>query len=176
MDGVVDGVQVQLLGLLGQLELTQGSAVLGVHTHLQVLLGGVGQDLAQQLSKLGGVLGLLQSGPAPVLADLREALAVSHTGHRQVHTDLGALADKVLTQTLEDLLGSALRHTDHVLSSPGALSGLLHKLLLGGLTDGAELRSGLTLVNITTDRTNKLLHANKSSSCILFCIHFWHLP
>ena len=59
MDGVVDGVQVQLLGLLGQLELTQGSAVLGVHTHLQVLLGGVGQDLAQQLSKLGGVLGLV---------------------------------------------------------------------------------------------------------------------
>ena len=71
---------------------------------------------------------------------------------------------------------SALRHADHVLSGPGALSGLLHKLLLGGLTDGAELRSGLTLVNITTDRTNKLLHANKSSSCILFCIHFWHLP
>ena len=58
MHGVVDGVQVQLLGLLGQLELAGGGAVLGVNAHLQVLLGGVGYDLAQQLGKLGGVLGL----------------------------------------------------------------------------------------------------------------------
>ena len=36
MDGVVDGVQVQLLGLLGQLKLAHGGAVLSVHTHLQV--------------------------------------------------------------------------------------------------------------------------------------------
>ena len=36
VDGVVDGVQVELLGLLGQLELAGGGAVLGVHTHLQV--------------------------------------------------------------------------------------------------------------------------------------------
>ena len=60
VDGVVDGVQIQLLGLLGQLKLAQGSAVLGIDAHLQVLLGGVGQDLAQQLSELGGVLSLFQ--------------------------------------------------------------------------------------------------------------------
>ena len=66
VDGVVDGVQVQLLGLLGQVELALGRAALGLHPHFQVLLGGVGEHLAQQLGELGGVLGLLQSGAAPV--------------------------------------------------------------------------------------------------------------
>lgn len=59
MDGVVDGVQVVLLGQLGQLELAQGGAVLGLDPHLQVLLGGVGHHVAQQLRELGGVLGLV---------------------------------------------------------------------------------------------------------------------
>ena len=58
MDGVVDGVQIVLLGQLGQLELAGSGAVLGIHTHLQVLLGAVGDHLAQQLGELGGVLGL----------------------------------------------------------------------------------------------------------------------
>ena len=66
MDGVVDGVQVVLLSQLGQLELAQGGAVLSVYAHLQVLLGGVGDDFAQELGKLGGVLGLLQAGLLPV--------------------------------------------------------------------------------------------------------------
>ena len=70
MNGVMQSVQVVLLAELGQLELAGGSAVLGVHTHLQVLLGGVGHDLAQQLGELGGVLGLLIGGLLPVQADL----------------------------------------------------------------------------------------------------------
>lgn len=57
--GVVDGVQVVLLGQLGQLELAQGGAVLSLDPHLQVLLGGVGHHVAQQLRELGGVLGLV---------------------------------------------------------------------------------------------------------------------
>ena len=36
VDGVVDGVQTQLLGLLSRLELAGGSTVLGVHAQLQV--------------------------------------------------------------------------------------------------------------------------------------------
>ena len=34
--GVVNGIQAQLLGLLGQLGLAGGRAVLGVHAHAQV--------------------------------------------------------------------------------------------------------------------------------------------
>ena len=77
VDGVMDGVQVLLLGHLGQGDLAGGSAVLGLDAHLQVLLGGVGDHLAQQLGELGGVLGLLIGGLLPVQADLGIALAVS---------------------------------------------------------------------------------------------------
>ena len=64
--GVVDGIQVQRLRLLRQLELARRRAVLGVHAHLEVLLGGVGHDLAQELGELGGVLGLLVGSLLPV--------------------------------------------------------------------------------------------------------------
>ena len=50
--GVVDGVQVQLLCQLGQLGLACGCSVLGFDAHLEVLLGGVGHDFAQELGKL----------------------------------------------------------------------------------------------------------------------------
>ena len=158
MHGVVDGIQVQLLGLLSQIELALSSAVLGVHTHLQVLLGGVGQDLAQQLSELGSVLGLLQSGLLPVQADLGIALTVSHTAHGQVHTNLGALALEVLAQALDDLLGSTLSNADNVLGSPGTIAALQHELLLGSLADGAEVRGGIPFVNITANRADPLFH------------------
>ncbi len=68
--GVVDGVQTQLLGALCQIGLAGGGAVLGLYAHLKVLLGGVGDDLAQQLGELGGVLSLFPRGLLPVQADL----------------------------------------------------------------------------------------------------------
>ena len=52
VDSVVDGVEVQLLGQLGQLGLAGGRAVFGFDAHFEVLLGGVGHDFAQQLCEL----------------------------------------------------------------------------------------------------------------------------
>ena len=57
VDGVVDGVQASGLGALGEVELAGGGAVLGLDAHLEVLLGGGGHDLAQELGELGSVLG-----------------------------------------------------------------------------------------------------------------------
>ena len=47
---------------------------------------------------------------------------------------------------------------DNVLGCPAALSRLLDKLGSGDLAYGAELGSGVTLMNITTNRANVLLH------------------
>ena len=52
MHGVMDGVQVQFLCLLGQVELAGGCAVLGFYAQFQVLLGRVGNNFAQELSEL----------------------------------------------------------------------------------------------------------------------------
>ena len=154
----MDGVEVELLGLLGQVGLALGSAILSLYTHLQVLLGGVGDHLAQQLSELGGVLGLFVSSLLPVQADLGIALAMGHAGHGQVHAHLSALALEVLPQALQDLFGSALGNAHHMLGSPGHIAGLLHKLLSGGTADRALLRGSLALVHIAANSTYELFH------------------
>ena len=56
VDGVVDGVEVQLLGLLGQIHLAGTGTALGVNAHLQVLLGAVGYDFAEKLCEFCCVL------------------------------------------------------------------------------------------------------------------------
>ena len=56
VNSVVDGVEVQLLGLLRQLVLAGGRAVFGFYANFQVLLGGVADDLAQKFCELRGVL------------------------------------------------------------------------------------------------------------------------
>ena len=61
-----------------------GSAVLGLYAHLQVLLGGVGDHLAQQLGELGGMLGLFIGSLLPVQADFGVALTMGHAGHSQM--------------------------------------------------------------------------------------------
>ena len=79
--GVVDGVEVQSLGLLGELELAGGGAVFGFHADAEVLGGGGGDDLAQQLGELGGVLGLFERGGLPVFGDLRVTFAGGGAGN-----------------------------------------------------------------------------------------------
>ena len=76
MDGIVDGVQIQSLGSLSQIRLAGGSAVFRLYAHLQVLLRGVGDDLAQKLCKFSGMLCFFIGSLFPVQANFRVALAV----------------------------------------------------------------------------------------------------
>lgn len=64
--GVVDGIEASGLGALSEIGLAGGGAILGLNAHLEVLLGGVGHNLAQELGELGGVLGLLVGSLLPV--------------------------------------------------------------------------------------------------------------
>ena len=161
--GVVDGVQAGGLGALGQVELAGGGAVLGLNAHLEVLLGGVGHDLAQELSELGGVLGLLVRCLLPVQADLRIALAVGDAGHGQVHAHLGALALEVSAKVVHDVLGDLgeLANAHDVLGGPGHLGlGLLDETVardaaLRALEISGQLLA-VELLNVTANGANKL--------------------
>ena len=161
--GVVDGIEAGGLGALGKIGLAGGGAVLGLNAHLEVLLGGVGHDLAQELSELGGVLGLLVGSLLPVQADLGIALAMSDASHGQVHTDLRALALKVGAQVGNDILGDALHLGDayDVLGSPLELAlFLLQETRTGNAALGAlEVLGQLVAVelfHITANGANKL--------------------
>ena len=161
--GVVDGIEASGLGALGKIGLAGGGAVLGLNAHLEVLLGGVGHDLAQELGELGGMLGLLVGSLLPVQADLGIALAMSDASHGQVHTDLGALALKVGAQVGNDVLGDALHLGDahDVLGSPLELALLLlQEARAGNAALGAlEILGQLVAVelfHITANGANKL--------------------
>ena len=105
------------------------------------------------------MLSLFIGSLLPVQADLGIALTMSDAGHSQIHTDLGALAGKVGTQTLDDLLGSALRNADHMLGSPAHLALLLGELRGGNTALGALLGGILALEHITANLANPLLHS-----------------
>ena len=51
VNGVVNGVKVELLRFLCKLELARGRAVLGGNSHFEILLRAVGQDLSEQFGK-----------------------------------------------------------------------------------------------------------------------------
>ena len=130
--------------------------------HLEVLLGGVGHDLAQKLSELSGVLGLLVGGLLPVQADLGIALAVSDAGHGEIHTDLGALALEVGAQVSDDVLGDLgkLAHAHDVLSGPGHIAVHLGEAVAGDAALGALETLGqliaVELLNVTANGANEL--------------------
>ena len=113
------------------------------------------------------MLGFLVGGLLPVQADLRVALAVRHARHGQIHTDLGALALEVGSQTVDDLLlhvgrnvrAERLAHTDNVLGSPGLLSLLLDELGAVDMAHRALDRRLLAFVNVTTDTANPFFHS-----------------
>ena len=157
--GVVDGIETSGLGALGKIGLAGGGAVLGLNAHLEVLLGAVGDDLAQKLGKLCGVLSLFPGGLLPVQAYLGVTLAVGDAGHGQIHADLGALAFKIHAQASDYLIGAALRDADNVLGRPGHLTGFnLLELLGRSLALRALLGRGVALVHITTYAADPLSH------------------
>ena len=158
VDGVVDSVEVQSLSLLGQVHLAGAGTALGLCTHHQVLLGAVGDDLAQQLGETGSMICLLVGIALVSLGDLGVALTLSHASHCQVHTDLAALALEVGAQTIDDLLRNALSLADahNVLGDVG-VAGLLDECGSGSLADRALLGDG-AFSDVATDGANVLLH------------------
>ena len=158
MYGVMDCVEVERFCTFCKISLAGSCAILSFNTHLKVLLGGVGYDFAQQLSKFCSMFCFFVSSFLPVQADFRIAFAMCNACHCQVHTDLAALAIEVSAQIVDDILRNTLCYADNMLRSPGHFFGLLNKLGSGSAADGTFLRSGFAFMNITTDAANKFFH------------------
>ena len=104
------------------------------------------------------MLSFLVSRLLPVQTDFRIALAVRNTRHRQIHADLAAFTREVRTQTVDNLLRSALRYADHMLGSPSHFALLLDELARRNAALRALLRRILAFPNITANRANPLFH------------------
>ena len=95
MDSIVDRVEVGCLRALCKVELTGAGACLSFYAQLEILLGGVGQHLAQELGELRGMLSLFKGVLGERGGYLGISLAVGDASHREIHTDLRALALEV---------------------------------------------------------------------------------
>ena len=69
MNGVMDRIQIQLFCLLGKSGLAGSGAVLCVHAHLEVLLGGISEDFSQKFCKLCSMLCFFQSCSVVVITN-----------------------------------------------------------------------------------------------------------
>ena len=161
MNGVVDRVIAELLRALRDRELGGAGALFGVGAHGDVLLGRVGEDLAEKLRELGGVLGLLESVALERLGDLGIALALGLAGHREIHADLGALAGEVILEALSNLGVIDLAGAYGVLARPDLLArldSLLLELGAGNSALRALLRRSVTFIYIPANGADPSLH------------------
>ena len=158
MNGVVNSVEVERLRALCQIRLTCGSAVFRFYTHFKVLLGGVGNDFAQQFGKLGSVLGFFPSRLFPIQTDFGIAFTMGNPRHSQVHTHFRALSVEVGPEVFHYIFGSALRNAYNVFGSPAHSFFLFNELFLGSLALGALCGSFVTFINIAAYAAYKFCH------------------
>ena len=68
MDGIVNSIEIELLGKGSKLFFTRAGAMLRSGAHLNVLLGVSPDNLAEQFGKLGGMLRLFQRMKASAIS------------------------------------------------------------------------------------------------------------
>jgi hypothetical protein len=153
------------------------STVLSIHSLVEIGLG-IPNNLTDELRKLCCVLCLLPSIALESLSDLGITLTVSLTAHCKVHTHLGALAHKVILQTLPKLLIRAFAITQLVLGNEIELATIfyyLYELICANFAQRTLLGCLSALVNVTTYGTTEFLcHSyflflGYYILCIFFC-------
>jgi len=159
VNGVVDSVKAEFLSLLSEFELAFGSAVFSCYAHFEVGLGGVGNNFAEEFSKLCSVFCFFVSCLFPVETDFRIAFAVCNASHCKVHTYFGAFAFKVSLKACDDVSVYALSYAYNVFSCPSQL-GFVHfyELFSGNLALRTFFRSAVAFVDVTAYCALKFLH------------------
>ena len=84
----MDSVKTLLLSHLCKSGFACCCAVLGFNSHFKILLCAVGNNFAEKLCKLSGMLCLFVSSLFPIETDLGIALSVSNSCHCKIHANL----------------------------------------------------------------------------------------
>ena len=128
--GIVDCIEVEGLGCLGDVHLAGACSALGLGTFLQIGLC-VPYAVAYELGYPGCMVCLLEGVASERLGDFGIAFAVGLTRHGKVHAYLAALAGEVGLESLHNLVGASLGYADDVLGDVLALALYLGELLTG---------------------------------------------
>jgi hypothetical protein len=155
---VVNRVVAPFFGPLGNIGLARAGAVFGLYSEFKVFPGAVGNYLTEQFGKFGGVFGLFKRIALVGFGNLRIAFTLGNAAHRQVHADLGTLTVKVSPEIVEDVLFNTLGDANHMLGGKSASGSLLLEFGSRRFAGRAELRRGVSRMNIPADCTNPFLH------------------
>lgn len=151
VNGVVDGVEVGLLGVDGDAHLVGVGAGLCHHALLKVGLG-VPYHVAEELGKLGSMLSLFPSVALEGLSDFGIALAVGLARHGQVHAHFGTFAEEVVVEVFDHLLAGAFGNADLMLGDELELFAVVNffEFAAGSAAQRALFGCLVTFVNIAT--------------------------
>jgi len=163
VNGVVNGVEAGSLGVLGDAELVLAGTCLSGSTLFKVGLR-VPNALTEQLGKAACVISLLEGITLEGLCNLGITLAISLTGHGEIHTNFAALAIEVVAQVLNHLFADTFGFAIANLVLSGIL-GNFALLQFGELTgwslaDGATLWWFRTFVNVAANGANEFFVHN----------------
>ena len=161
VNGVVDGIVAEFLGALGDLKLGGTSTLFGIGAKLEILLRGVGHDLAEKLGKFGGVFSLFEGVALEGFGDFGITFALSLARHRQIHSHFAAFAVEVVAEALHDFGVIDLAVTDGVLARPGLLAAvgfLADEFFAGNSAKWAFRRSFIAGVRISARGANPFFH------------------
>ena len=156
----MDRIEVEGFCSLGEVCLAGCGAVLGFHSHFQILLCAVRDHFAQKLCKFCSMLSFFISSLLPIQADFRIAFTERYAAHRKIHTDFGAFAREVVAEVVLDVFRNIGSHADNMLCSPGHLVRLFCKFGSGCFTDRTCFRSRITFIDISADVTYPFCHDN----------------
>ncbi len=161
VDGVVDGVIAQLLGLGGDGEFTFAGACLGLIALLEVGLG-VPNHLTEQFGETCAVVCLFKGITSESLSNLRITFAVGLTAHCQIHADLGSLCHILGVKVFEHLITGAFGDADDMFGHKVKSGALVEDLPFNYLfTLWASFRSFFSFINEAANWTYEFfLHDN----------------
>ena len=163
VNGIVDGIEISLLGVGSDTHLVLVGTGFGQHALVEVGLG-IPYAVAEELGELRSVLGLLEGVALECLGDFGITLAIGLTAHSQIHAHLGAFAHEMSIEVFDHLLGAAFGNADFVFGNElnGLFFGQFLKLAFGSAAERALFGSLIAFVNIATDGAYKfLLHKDK---------------
>ena len=161
VDGVVNGVEAELLSAFGEFELAGAGARFGVGAHLQIRLRIGGEDFAEQFREFGGVFRFFERVALKGVGDFRISFAFRLAAHGEVHADLGAFAGEVVLEALHHLGVLHLAGADLMLARLGLLAGgdgLLLELGAGNAALRALLGGGIADVDVSAHGADVSFH------------------
>ena len=162
MNGVVDGIEVEFLGALGDAGFVFAGTGFSVHALFEVGLG-VPNAVAEEFGKLGSVFSLFPSITLESFGYFGIAFAVGLAAHGEVHTHFGAFAVEMSVEILYHFFVAAFGYADFVLSHERETAFFRKFFELGSrnATHRAFFGSVFAFVNVTTNGANEFLFHNE---------------